>query len=88
MSHYGFIGLGQMGYKMAGHLYQKSKASSFTIFDVLPVVSRNFVQEQPPVQNTRLSIASEIKEIGKSCNVIITMVPTAVCGSRESLMHI
>ena len=64
---------------MAANLLQKGNPTSFTVFDIVPNVAKTFVSEQQPlIKNTKLTIASTIEDVGKSCNVIITMVPTSV----------
>lgn len=65
----GFVGLGMMGFPMAGHL---SKAfGKIAVVDTVPAVTQRFLKEHP-----NATVASSPKELAKTCNVIISMVPS------------
>ncbi|KAJ3101420.1 hypothetical protein HDU97_001350 [Phlyctochytrium planicorne] len=68
----GFIGLGQMGYPMANNLRTKTlpTAESFKIFDAFPATATKFI-----TANTTATSVQTPKDIGSSCDIIVTMLP-------------
>nr|CAG8433385.1 1451_t:CDS:2 [Entrophospora candida] len=75
----GFIGLGQMGFKMANNLFRKSKYS-LVIYDV----NNKSIEEFASINQTSLSSSKSIvkasspSDVAKKSNVIITMLPSSV----------
>jgi hypothetical protein len=64
----GFIGLGQMGSKMAANLVKAGE--DVVVFDMYP----------PAVEaatNLGASSASKVSELAKQCSVIVTMLPSS-----------
>ncbi|KAJ1915590.1 hypothetical protein IWQ60_008391, partial [Tieghemiomyces parasiticus] len=73
----GFIGLGQMGYRMAGNLF-RSRPAPFVIFDVDDRATARFVTEHGAAQPDRdLRIARTPAEVAEQADVIITMLPAS-----------
>ncbi|KAH6679058.1 putative 3-hydroxyisobutyrate dehydrogenase [Halenospora varia] len=74
--HYGFIGLGAMGYPMAQNIRQKaSPGSTLYIFDVYPPFCEKFFSECS--SNGPIKIVSSAREVAENANVIISIVPAA-----------
>jgi len=65
----GFIGIGKMGYPMAGHL--ASAGFNVTVSDADPKVVDQFVKEH------RGQAASSLMELAKTSDVVKTMLPTS-----------
>lgn len=65
----GFVGLGKMGWPMAGHL---AKAGfDLVVADTAPGVADNFVAEHGG------SVAEDLPGLGQSVEAVITMLPTS-----------
>lgn len=65
----GFIGLGRMGYLMAGHLARAGY--ELKLFDVRPDVMREFVAEHGGI------VSESLAALGESADAVITMLPTS-----------
>lgn len=74
--HYGFIGLGAMGFPMAQNLRQKASPDSFFyVFDVHAPFCEKFVKENSGCGN--IKIVSSAREVAEAADVIVTIVPAA-----------
>ena len=65
----GFIGLGNMGSPMAGHL--ASANFDLVIYDISPEIVERFIAEH------KAESATSLAELGQKCDVVITMLPTS-----------
>lgn len=80
----GFIGIGTMGTPMAGNLVKAG--FKLMIHNVDPARTAAFVAKQPA------EIATGLIELGKACDLIITMVPDGkivrrvLCGDNDSFV--
>ncbi|KAH8812578.1 3-hydroxyisobutyrate dehydrogenase, variant [Xylogone sp. PMI_703] len=68
---YGFIGLGNMGFPMAGNMLKKLPAGAkLIVCEIVESTLKRFLAENPGVES-----AANPKEIAEKCDIIITMVP-------------
>lgn len=65
----GFIGLGNMGNPMAGHL--SSAGFDLVVYDISKEMVLNFLA------NYKATAATSLAELGRNCDVVITMLPTS-----------
>ncbi|KAI8320668.1 hypothetical protein GQ54DRAFT_263130 [Martensiomyces pterosporus] len=74
----GFIGLGQMGYNMAKHLYSKSQAP-FVVFDMNSSVVSQFKDENSSGTTSSaqapITAASSPADVARQASVIVTVLP-------------
>ncbi|CAG8561616.1 12836_t:CDS:2 [Ambispora gerdemannii] len=87
----GFIGLGQMGFKMANNLYRKSGAP-FVLYDLNAPVIDKFIELQQTSSLAEIRIAKTPKEVAQAASVVITMLPNSphveeVYLGEEGLVH-
>lgn len=68
-SRIGFIGLGRMGHHMARHIAQSER--SLAVFDLRSKIVDAFCHDY------QADPARSIAEIGESCDVVVTMLPTS-----------
>lgn len=68
----GFIGLGQMGSRMAPHLVQKNKNTKLFLFDTNDKVMQQIIDANP---NYSIIGCSTPAEVVKQVNTLITMLP-------------
>ena len=67
----GFIGLGQMGYRMAQNVVKSGR--SVVVYDALPEVSDTFKSEA----QGEVSVAQNPREIAQKGDVVVTMLPSS-----------
>lgn len=65
----GFIGLGQMGARMANNLAKKGQ--KLVVFDVVTESANNFAKE------SGAQIASSPKQVAEQASLVITMLPSS-----------
>ncbi|MBT7268589.1 MAG: NAD(P)-dependent oxidoreductase [Rhodospirillaceae bacterium] len=65
----GFVGIGRMGYPMAGHLV--AAGFEVAVADANPEVVEKFIAEHSAIA------AGSLAELAKSCDVLFTMLPTS-----------
>ncbi|CAG8661094.1 6469_t:CDS:2, partial [Ambispora leptoticha] len=89
----GFIGLGQMGFKMANNIYRKSGAP-FVLYDINATVIDKFIELQQATSSSlaKIHIANTPKEVAQAASVVITMLPNSphvekVYLGEEGLVH-
>lgn len=63
----GFIGLGRMGFPMAGHM--AGRGSRLTVFDIKPEIAARFATEHGA------NAAGSVAELGRACGTAILMLP-------------
>ncbi|KAF1344976.1 putative 3-hydroxyisobutyrate dehydrogenase [Delphinella strobiligena] len=74
--HYGFIGLGAMGFPMAQNIRQKASPESILyVFDVRAPFCGKFVAENSG--HGSIKIVSSAREVAEAADVIVTIVPAA-----------
>lgn len=78
LDHYGFVGLGQMGYQMAKNLQSKlSIRDKITVFDINEDAVERFasdIKDSKPGGAT-ISIASSSSEAAKTADALMTVLP-------------
>ncbi|KAJ1660267.1 hypothetical protein IWQ61_000789 [Dispira simplex] len=73
----GFIGLGQMGYRMAMNLYRKSENPMF-IYDASQETEAKFIAENSVQSSEKpLTVAESPAALAERANVIVTMLPAS-----------
>lgn len=74
--HYGFIGLGAMGYHMAQNIRKKiSPESVLYIFDIYAPFCTKFVDENS--SHGVIKIVGSAREVAEAADVIVSIVPAA-----------
>ncbi|KAF7376122.1 3-hydroxyisobutyrate dehydrogenase [Mycena sanguinolenta] len=71
--HFGWVGLGAMGWPMCLQLLKNSSATSLWIFDVDESVLHRFATEAPEGKEVR--IATDAKQVADESDLIFTIVP-------------
>ncbi|RFU27069.1 hypothetical protein B7463_g9272, partial [Scytalidium lignicola] len=68
---YGFIGLGNMGFHMAGNLHSKlPPGAKLIVCEIVEATLKRFLEQTPSVES-----AANPREIAEKCDIIMTMVP-------------
>ncbi|KAG9288485.1 hypothetical protein G9A89_015691 [Geosiphon pyriformis] len=89
----GFIGLGQMGFKMANNIYCKSGAP-LILYDVNKAAIEKFINlhKTLAISKAKIDIAKSPKEVAEAASIVITMLPDSphverVYLGEEGLVH-
>jgi 3-hydroxyisobutyrate dehydrogenase len=73
----GFIGLGNMGIRMAPHLVRKSNTGSLYVFDTNDKAVNTLI-DQSKSENTQIEGCGSPIEVFEKCDIVITMLPGPV----------
>ena len=72
LAAYGFIGLGQMGARMAPNMFDNADVTELHVYDVNPEAAKSVIEA---AAGKTVKVCASPAEVAKGCKKIITMLP-------------